>query len=62
MAIPHFINDERSEMRGIKPGWYAVEDDGNLCSGPFSSRAQCVISLSRPTNDTTPSELSSRPK
>ena len=56
MTVPHFINDDRSEMRGIKPGWYAVEDDGNLSSGPFSSRAQCVISLSRPTNDTTPSE------
>ena len=43
MAIPHFINDDRSEMRGIKPGWYAVDDDGNLASGPFSSRDQCLI-------------------
>ena len=43
MAIPHFINDDKSEMRGIKTGWYAIEDDGNLSSGPFSSREQCVI-------------------
>jgi hypothetical protein len=62
MAIPHFINDDRSEMRGIKPGWYAVEDDGNLSSGPFPSRAQCVVRLSQSTNDTTPSELISQPK
>ena len=41
MTIPHYINEDRSEMRGIKPGWYAMEDDGKLCSGPFSSRREC---------------------
>ena len=29
-------------MRGIKPGWYAIEDDGNLSSGLFHSRQKCV--------------------
>ena len=62
MAVPHFINDDRSEMRGIKPGWYVVEDDGNLSSGPFSSHAHCLIRLTQPTNDTTTSELRSQPK
>jgi hypothetical protein len=57
MATPHFINDDRSEMRGIKPGWYAVDDDGNLSSGPFSSRDQCLIRIKQPTNDSTPSTL-----
>lgn len=42
MAIPHFINDDKSEMRGIKPGWYAIDDDGKLSSGPFSSREVCL--------------------
>jgi len=51
MAIPHFINDDKAEMRGIKSGWYAIEDDGNLSSGPFSSREQCVIRAAQPTND-----------
>ena len=41
MAVPYFINDDRSEMRGIKPGWYAIDDDGHLSSGPFSSREEC---------------------
>jgi hypothetical protein len=53
MAIPHFINDDKSEMRGIKTGWYAIEDDGNLSSGPFSSREQCVIGITQPTDDST---------
>ena len=35
MTAPHYINEDKSDMRSIKPGWYAVEDDGNLSSGPF---------------------------
>jgi len=62
MAVPHFINDDRSEMRGIKSGWYAVDDNGNLSSGPFSSRELCIIGFTRPTSDPLPSELRSRPK
>src|SRR5579863_2834646 len=42
MAIPHYVNENRSDMRGIKPGWYAEEDDGSLSSGPFSSRDECL--------------------
>jgi hypothetical protein len=59
MAIPHFINDDRSEMRGIKPGWYAVDDDGSLASGPFSSRDQCLIGA---TDDSPRSTLCPHPK
>ena len=25
-----------------QPGWYAIEDDGNLSSGLFHSRQKCV--------------------
>ena len=38
-------------MRGIKPGWYAIEDDGNLSSGPFSSREECVNRISADKRD-----------
>ncbi len=24
MIIPHYINENKSDMRGIKPGWYAI--------------------------------------
>jgi len=40
MIAPHYIGENKSDMRGIKPGWYAIEDDGNLSSGPFSSRKE----------------------
>ena len=42
MTIPYYIGEDRSDMRGIKPGWYAIEDDGNLSSGPFPSLEECI--------------------
>jgi hypothetical protein len=62
MDVPHFINDDKSEMRGIKPGWYAIDHDGNLSSGPYSSREQCLFRVTQPANDSTPSELHPRPR
>ena len=50
MIVPHYISEEKSDMRGIKHGWYAVEDDGNLSSGPFSSREECIKRIIQPTN------------
>ena len=51
MTIPHYINEGRSEMRGIKPGWYAIEDDGKLCSGPFSTRQECLSRHAQGSNE-----------
>ena len=62
MAIPHFLNDDKSEMRGIKPGWYAIEDDGNLSSGPFASHDQCLARITQPISDSALSEWPPRPK
>ena len=42
MTSPLYINEVKSDMRGIKSGWYATDDEGNLVSGPFSSREKCV--------------------
>jgi hypothetical protein len=61
MSIPHYINEDKSDMRSIKPGWYAVEDDGNLSSGPFSSREACVARITQPTNGTMASKLQRDP-
>jgi hypothetical protein len=38
VTAPHYVSDDKSDMRGIKPGWYAIEDDGNLSSEPFPRR------------------------
>ena len=33
MTIPHYVNEDQSDIRAIKPGWYAVERNGKLSSG-----------------------------
>jgi hypothetical protein len=30
MTVAYYISENKSDMRGIKHGWYAIEDDGNL--------------------------------
>jgi hypothetical protein len=50
MTSPHYISEDKSDIRGIKHGWYAVEDDGNLSSGPFASREECIKRITQPTN------------
>ena len=42
MTRPHYINEVLSDVRGIKPGWYAMDDVGKLYSGPFSSHEECL--------------------
>jgi hypothetical protein len=57
VIAPHYINEDKSDMRGIKPGWYAIEGDGNIFSGPFASRQECVERIAQPTNGTMASKL-----
>jgi hypothetical protein len=52
MTSPNYISEDKSDMRGIKHGWYAVEDDGNLSAGPFDSHEECIKRITQPTNGT----------
>jgi hypothetical protein len=49
-STPHYINEHQSDMRGIKEGWYAIEHDGKLASGPFSSCEDCLKAIAQPTS------------
>jgi hypothetical protein len=57
MNIPHYINENKSDMRGIKPGWYMMRNDGNLSSGPFYSHAECLSSGNQPEESTSSESL-----
>jgi hypothetical protein len=35
MTIPYYIAEAKSDLGGIKSGWYAMDHDGNLLSRPF---------------------------
>ncbi len=54
MSIPHYVSEDESDMRGIKPGWYAMEDNGKLSSGPFSSRQECPSKDTQEMNSSIP--------
>ena len=48
MTIPHYVNEHQSDIRAIKPGWYGMESNGKLSSGPFPNQEKCLTgSLSR---------------
>jgi hypothetical protein len=57
MIVPLYINESKSDMRGIKSGWYATDGEGNLVSGPFSSREKCVERDDHPTDGSMPSKI-----
>ena len=43
--IPYRINEDQSDMLGVKEGWYAMDEEGKLTLGPFSSRDECLGQL-----------------
>ncbi len=61
MTVPYYISENKSDMRAIKPGRYAMENDGNLSSGPFSSLEECVNTITRPMNGTMAAKLQRGP-
>jgi hypothetical protein len=61
MTVPYYISEDKSDMRGIKPGWYAMDDDGGLSSRPFSSLEECATRITQPTNGAMASKLQRGP-
>lgn len=48
MTAPHYVNENKSDIRGIKPGWYAMDHAGKLTSGPFFSHEECLSRGNQP--------------
>jgi hypothetical protein len=46
MTVPHYINEHQSDIRAIKPGWYGVENNGKLSSGPYPNHGKCLTGIS----------------
>jgi hypothetical protein len=45
--IPHYINERESDLRGVKEGWYALDEHGSFLSGPFSNQESCLTRISQ---------------
>ena len=61
MTIPHYVNEDQSDIRAIKPGWYAVERNGKLSSGPFPSQEECLTRITQPRSNSRASPWRQRP-
>mgnify|MGYP007111874319 CR=1 FL=1 len=47
MTVPYYVNEHQSDIRAIKPGWYGMENNGNLSSGPFLNEGKCLTGIFR---------------
>jgi hypothetical protein len=47
---PHYINENKSDLRGVKQGWYAMDDNGTLVYGPFLSCEACLVRIHAATS------------
>jgi len=55
--IPYYVNDVQSDIRGIKCGWYTMDECGRLGSGPFSTASECLGISSQAKRAETPKWL-----
>jgi hypothetical protein len=55
--IPYYVNDAQSDIRGIKCGWYTMDERGRLGFGPFSSPCECLGTVSQAKDAPTPKWL-----
>jgi hypothetical protein len=51
MSIPHYVNERQSDIRAIKPGWYGMESNGKLSSGPFPNQEKCLTGITQPRSN-----------
>jgi hypothetical protein len=49
--FPHYVDAQQSAMRGLAIGWYVMDPDGEIASGPYRGRNECVISITLFPND-----------
>jgi hypothetical protein len=45
--IPRHIDEQESDDRGIKEGWYAMRRNGTPRLGPFASRGECLVGIAQ---------------
>jgi hypothetical protein len=51
MTIPHYVKEYQSDIRAIKPGWYGMESNGKLSSGPFPDQEKCLTGITQPSSN-----------
>jgi hypothetical protein len=47
-----YLTKLQSLRRGIRHGWYVVDEDGNPCIGPFPTREACMDQIAPAMSNT----------
>jgi hypothetical protein len=55
--IPYYVNDDQSDVRGVKRGWYAMDEHGMLGCGPFSTPCECLVRGAEAKHSSIPKRL-----
>jgi hypothetical protein len=61
MTVPYYINEHQSDIRAIKPGWYGVENNGKLSSGPYLNQGKCLSGITHARSNFRASPWGARP-
>ena len=40
--FPRYVDEAQSRRRGLQVGWYAIDNEGDIASGPCQTRDECV--------------------
>jgi hypothetical protein len=59
--FPHYVDAQQAGMRGLNVGWYAIDQEGDIASGPYRGRSECVNSIAQSAKRTVAPQLWRRP-
>jgi hypothetical protein len=45
--FPLYVGERQSRMRGLKVGWYSIDNEGVIAAGPYPTRDECVERIGR---------------
>jgi hypothetical protein len=47
MTVTYYVNEHQSDIRAIKSGWYGLESNGKISSGPFANQDECLTGITQ---------------
>jgi hypothetical protein len=48
--FPRYVDEAQSRMRGLQVGWYAIDNEGDIASGPYQTRDECTARIEQTPN------------
>ena len=60
--FPLLVGERQSTMRGLRIGWYAIDNEGAIAAGPYPSRDACIERIGRAPDASTAPDLWRRPE